>query len=505
MGTTLQRTAFSPNIKERLDFSCAVFDAKGRMVAQAAHIPVHLGAMPASVRHVLDRFEEWKPGDIVLLNDPYAGGTHLPDLTMVSPVYAGDSGGPVFFVASRAHHADVGGMSPGSLPLSTEIFQEGLIIPPVRLVSGGSMNEELLEVLLSNVRTPIERKGDLAAQRSAHTVGANRLKKLMDEFGFEEIEAYASHLQNYSEARTRSTIKKWPDGTYEFEDAICLRVNGIPTTEVIRVASTIRDDTISFNFAGSAASGPHPFNAVQAITESACYYVIRCLSADDIPVNDGCFRPIEVTAPEGSIVNACHPAAVAAGNVETSQRIVDAVLGSLAKALPTRVPAASQGTMNNVTMGPVSPSGEPFAYYETIGGGMGASADADGLSGVHVHMTNTMNTPIEALENAYPLRVRRYAIRRGSGGSGANRGGDGVVREYEFLDETRVTVLSTRRDSAPWGRNGGSPGLPGRNTRISQEGVERELDSQFSEIFHAGERLRIETPGGGGYGQAGPE
>jgi len=505
MGNTLRRTAFSPNIKERLDFSCALFDAEGRMVAQAAHIPVHLGAMPASVRCVLDSVDGWTPGDIILLNDPYAGGTHLPDLTMVSPVFTGGSEIPVFFVASRAHHSDIGGMSPGSLPLSSELYQEGLILPPVRLSAGGEINRDLLTVLLRNVRTPIEREGDLAAQRSAHIVGENRLDSLIDVFGAGEVTAYASYLQDYSESRIRSTIKTWPNGTYGFEDVIHVSVDGVPEAQTIRVVSVVEDDSVTLDFEGTSPAGPHPFNAVQAITESACYYVVRCLTTDDIPVNDGCFRPIIVAAPKGTIVNSSPPAAVAAGNVETSQRIVDVILGSLAGALPDRVPGASQGTMNNVTMGPASQSDSRYAYYETIGGGSGASLDSDGLSGAHVHMTNTMNTPIEALEHTYPLRVRQYGLRNRSGGSGANRGGDGVVREYEFLEDTSVTVLSSRRNSEPWGGNGGQPGKRGRNTRILTGGTEEELGGQFSEIFRPGERLRIETPGGGGYGKAGSD
>ncbi|GMQ80794.1 MAG: hydantoinase B/oxoprolinase family protein [Rhodothermia bacterium] len=502
MGTALKRTAFSANIKERLDFSCALFDAEGKLVAQAAHIPVHLGAMSESVQAGLERVEAWSRGDVVVLNDPYMGGTHLPDLTMISPVFEDVANAPLFFVASRAHHSDVGGMSPGSLPLSTEIFQEGLILPPVRLVSDGKINQDLLDVILRNVRTPDERKGDLAAQMGANEAGATRLLELFQSFGAEEVACYARHLQEYSENRMHSMIGAWPDGDGVFEDDLDLIVDGIAARQIIRVNATVSGETVEFDFEGSSPSGPHAYNAVLAITQSACYYVVRCLSTDDIPVNDGCFRPVSLRAPEGSIVNANAPSAVAAGNVETSQRIVDAVLGAMAIILPDRIPAASQGTMNNVTMGQTSASGtDPYVYYETIAGGLGASPDADGLNCVHVHMTNTMNTPIEAFEHAYPIRITEYARRIGTGGNGIHSGGDGVIREYEFLESTRVTMQSTRRESAPWGLNGGSNGAPGLNSRFSSDGKKTRLPAQFSETFHRGERLRVETPGGGGWGK----
>ncbi|TDI72547.1 MAG: hydantoinase B/oxoprolinase family protein [Bacteroidetes bacterium] len=501
MGTALKRAAFSPNIKERLDYSCALFDAEGKLVAQAAHIPVHLGAMSESVQAAQERVGTWSPGDVVVLNDPYLGGTHLPDLTMISPVFDDVARSPLFFVATRAHHSDVGGMSPGSLPLSNEIFQEGIILPPVRLVSKGLINQDLLDVILRNVRTPGERKGDLSAQMAANDVGTSRLHELIRSFGAAEVADYARHLQQYSENRMRSMIDGWPDGEGSFEDDLDLIVDGVAARKVIRVKVTVGGETVDFNFEGSSLSGPHAYNAVLAITQSACYYVVRCLSSDDIPVNDGCFRPVSVRAPEGSIVNAGPPSAVAAGNVETSQRIVDAVLGAMAVLLPDRIPAASQGTMNNVTMGQATAGGsDPYVYYETIAGGIGASPDVDGLDCVHVHMTNTMNTPIEAFENAYPILITEYARRIGTGGKGAHRGGDGVIREYEFLEPTRVTMQSTRRTSTPWGLQGGCDGAPGLNTRISSEGKRTHLPAQFSETFFRGERLRVETPGGGGWG-----
>ena len=503
MGVTLRRTSYSPNIKERLDFSCAIFDAEGQMVAQAAHIPVHLGAMPASAAAALRAVDTWEPGDLVVLNDPYEGGTHLPDITMVSPVFdpedhpTSNIQHPKFFVASRAHHADVGGMTPGSLPLSTEIYQEGLIIPPVKLYRAGTLNEDLLRLVLRNVRTPDERRGDLAAQRAAHTVGERRLHELMDRHGRDDVLAYTTHLQAYSERLTRAVIAQWPDGEYSFEDS--LEPPDAPTT-AIRVCAAIQGDHVTFDFTGTDATMESSLNAVLSITESACYYVVRCLAAEEIPANAGCFAPVTVTAPAGCLVNARPPAAVAGGNVETSQRIVDVVLGALAQALPDHVPAASQGTMNNLTIGGLLADGQPYAYYETIAGGMGAAPDADGLSGVHVHMTNTLNTPVEALEIAFPFRITQYSLREGSGGGGQHRGGDGVVREYELLRAATVTMLSERRSVPPWSLNDGEPGAPGRNVLIHPDGTQEVLPAKFTRRLAPGDRLRIETPGGGGCG-----
>ncbi|MFO7635057.1 MAG: hydantoinase B/oxoprolinase family protein [Caldilinea sp.] len=532
MGITLRRTAYSPNIKERLDFSCALFDGQGNLVAQAAHIPAHLGAMPASVHTILDRFPTWEDGDVVIVNDPFEGGNHLPDITMIAPVFVedivfgkvgcwvfGDMGEvddfpqpqnhatppiqeahPLFFVASRAHHADVGGMTPGSLPLSTEIYQEGVIIPPIKLYRGGVLNEDVLHLILRNVRTPDERRGDLAAQRAAAAIGIRRLRELVRLHGQGEVLAYCTHLQTYSERVTRATITRWPDGVYAFEDVIEL-IEGVQLTLTpICVTATIAGGEVTFDFAGTAPVVHGSLNAVIAITQSACYYVIRCLIDEDVPMNAGCFAPVHVVAPENSLVNAGPPAAVAAGNVETSQRITDVVLGALAQALPDQIPAASQGTMNNLTIGGLSDDGRPFAYYETIGGGMGASADGDGLSGVQVHMTNTLNTPAEALELAYPFRVRRYGLRARSGGAGTHRGGGGIVREYEMLTSATVTMISERRAVAPWGIAGGEPGQCGCNTLIHVDGSEEILPSKFTRRLHAGERLRVETPGGGGWG-----
>ena len=506
MGVTLERTAFSPNIKERLDFSCALFLGDGRMLAQAAHIPVHLGAMPASVQAALAHCAPFEPGDVIILNDPYLGGTHLPDITLVSPVFLADTPAgtipppPPFFVASRAHHADVGGMTPGSLPLSTEIYQEGIIVPPVKLYRAGVLNEDVLRLILRNVRTPDERRGDLAAQRAAGAIGARRLRELVAAHGRAEVLAYCGHLQAYSERITRATIAGWPDGVYVFEDVIELIEGERLTLTPIRVAATIAGEEVTFDFAGTAPVVHGSLNAVIAITQSACYYVVRCLIEDEVPMNAGCFAPVHVVAPANSLVNAGPPAAVAAGNVETSQRITDAVLGALAQALPDQIPAASQGTMNNLTMGGQRADGSPFAYYETIGGGMGAARQGNGLSGTQVHMTNTLNTPVEALEITYPFRIRRYGLRAGSGGRGRQRGGDGIAREYELLTPTTVTMLSERRAVAPWGAAGGEAGAPGRNVLIHADGTEEILPSKFTRRLHPGDRLRVETPGGGGWG-----
>lgn len=497
MGVTLQRTGYSPNIKERLDYSCAVFDAKGNMVAQAAHIPVHLGAMPASCEAALRTFSEWSPGDVVILNDPFDGGNHLPDITMISPVFAGDE--PIFFVASRAHHADVGGMSPGSLPLSTELFQEGIIIPPIKIYRAGELNESVLRVVLANVRTPVERRGDLAAQRAAHAVGEQRLQSLLEKYGQTEVCTYSSYLQHYSESLVRAAIQTWPDGTYEFEDKLEL-----PDGQDVSISVSVRilGSEVTFDFAGTDPTLDAPLNTVLAVTASACYYVVLCLLKEDVPVNAGCFLPIHVMAPKDTLVHASRPAPVAGGNVETSQRITDVVLGALAQALPEQIPAASQGTMNNVTIGGKHPDGTTYAYYETLGGGMGAAPDANGLSGVHVHMSNTLNTPVEALEMQFPFRINEYALIKGSGGEGRFRGGDGIVREYELLKEATVTMLSERRRHAPWGLRGGAPGQKGQNILISADGQTTSLPGQFTRRLEAGARLRIETPGGGGHSSA---
>ncbi len=501
MGVTLCRTGFSPNIKERLDYSCAVYDGRGETIAQGDHMPVHLGAMPLSVRAAIDAVA-MEPGDVVMLNDPFRGGTHLPDITLVSPVFlrkATRGAPPDFYVANRAHHSDVGGMSPGSMPVAREIFQEGLIIPPVRIVRRGRIVEDVLALLLNNVRTPDEREGDLTAQIAANRVAEARLRGVAARYGRARTLAFAAALQDYTERVMRAAIRAIPDGTYAFDDA--LDDDGFGSGPIaIRVEVRVRGGGATIDFSGSHPQVEGSVNANYAITLSACLYAFRCLIAGDVLYNAGIARPLTVVAPEGTIVNARRPAAVAGGNVETSQRITDVVFGALGKALPDRLPAASQGTMNNVTFGGTNPStGRRFAYYETLGGGMGGRAGLRGLSGVHTHMSNTRNTPIEAIERYLPIRITQYALRSGSGGRGAAAGGDGLVREYEALADMTVTVLSDRRVRPPYGAQGGAPGACGRNVLV-RGGAETELPGKIELRLQPGDRLRIETPGGGGYG-----
>jgi len=507
MGAALRRSAFSPNIKERRDYSCAVFDGKGRVVAMGDHMPVHLGSMPMSVAAAIEALD-LAPGDIAALNDPFAGGTHLPDVTLVMPVFPGSvsavrhrlySGRPLFYVASRAHHSDIGGAQPASMGLSEEIYQEGLRIPPVLLARQGRVEPDVMRLILANVRTPREREGDLAAQIAACKLGERRLREIAAKYGVPKTKAHLAALQTYSSRLMRATLRAVPDGSYRAVDF--LDDDGYSEKPIrLQVAVTFRRGRAVVDFAGSAPASRGSVNAVFAITYSAVFYVFRCLLGEDVPACAGLMAPIEVRAPEGSVVNARPPAAVAAGNVETSQRITDALLRALAKALPNRIPAASSGTMNNLSFGGRDPrTGEPFAYYETISGGMGARPSTDGLSGVHTHMTNSLNTPIEALEAAYPVRVREYSLRRGSGGAGRFRGGDGVIREIEFLTRVRGSILSDRRRFAPYGLAGGGSGKPGRNL-LTTRGRARELPSKTTFEATAGSRLRIETPGGGGWG-----
>ncbi len=525
MGAGLRRSAFSPNITERRDYSCAVFDADRNVLAMGDHMPVHLGSMPASVIAATNAFE-LEPGDAVLLNDPYAGGTHLPDLTLVMPIFASqltsaarhkpgrrksESGSlthlqrqflPLFYVANRAHHADVGGAQAGSMGLSREIFQEGLRIPPVKILERGRLNRDAVSMLLANVRTPKEREGDLTAQIAACRIGERRLLAMVAKYGWKQLSYYAAELLNYSEAMMRAVIRSLPDGTYRAEDF--LDDDGISGTP-LRIAAkiNIHGERVVVDFTGSSLECEGSVNAVRAITESAVFYVFRCLLNDQIPATSDLMRPIEVIAPEGTIVNARPPRAVAGGNVETSQRIVDTLLKALSRAAPDKIPAASQGTMNNLTFGGADTrpgrGGRQFAYYETIAGGMGARPGLDGVSGVHTHMTNSLNTPIEVLEHTLPIRVRQYSLRRNSGGAGKFRGGDGVVREFEALTEIEVGLLSDRRKFGPYGLAGGSPGKPGRNEVKSGPHM-RQILAKGATRLKRGDFLRIETPGGGGWG-----
>jgi N-methylhydantoinase B len=472
MGAVLVRSAFSANIKERRDCSTALFDERGRMIAQAEHIPVHLGAMPEAVAAV--RARDPKPGELYILNDPYTGGTHLPDITIVSRVACG-------FAVSRAHHADVGGMEPASLPAeSRELYQEGVIIPPVRL------DDEVLTLLLANMRNPDERRGDLRAQIASHRLAEQRLEELVARRGEETVVAAMDELFRYSERVVRAAIAALPDGRYEAADVL----EPLEGSLEIRAAVTISGDEVDIDFAGTSPQHEGNLNCPAAVARSACYFVVRCLTAPDLPSSGGAYAPVTIHAPEGSLVNARAPAAVVAGNTETSSRIVDVVFAAFGQAIP--VPAQGQGTMNNVTFG-----NRRFTYYETIAGGQGACPASDGPSAVHVAMSNTLNTPVEALELSYPLRVERYSLRPGSGGAGRHRGGDGVIRELRVLEDCRLSLLSERRSRGPAGAAGGEPGEPGR-TLLNGE----ELPPKATRQLRAGDVLRVETPGGGGFGPA---
>jgi N-methylhydantoinase B len=502
MGGALRRTSYSPNVKERRDYSCALFDGRGRVVALGDHMPVHLGAMPMSVQAVLAELGALGPGDVALVNDPFAGGTHLPDLTTVSAYFADGADAPLAYLATRAHHADVGGMAPGSMPLARDIHQEGLRIPPVLLMRAGERVPEVWRILLANVRTPAEREGDLAAQLAAMAVGARRLDDLVARRGSAEVVQAMDALIEYADRLVRAGIARIPDGEYTAEDAV--EDDGFGNGPLpIRVRVRVHNDEAAFDFTGSAPQTEGGVNAVAAITSSCVRYVMRCvvetLLAQPLPAGGGEMTAVRVTLPERSIVAAGPPASVAAGNVETSQRIADVLLRALNGALPALIPSQSQGTMNNLTVGGLSERG-PFAYYETMGGGMGASASGDGLSGVHVHMSNSLNTPIEALEHAYPLRVRRYALRHDSGGAGAHRGGDGLRRDIELLCDATVSLLTERRVAGPAGSAGGSDGRPGEN-RLIRDGEEQALPAKATFAARRGDIISIRSPGGGGWGR----
>jgi N-methylhydantoinase B len=471
MGAALIRSAYSPNIKERRDCSTALFDARGRMVAQAEHIPVHLGAMPEAVAAVMGL--DPRPSEVFIVNDPFTGGTHLPDITLVSRTAVG-------YAVSRAHHADVGGMEPSSLPAtSSQLYEEGIVIPPVRL------DDETMRLLLANMRHPEERRGDLRAQVAAQRLGEHRVSELCARYGRATVQAAMDELLDYSERLVRAGIARLPDGRYEAADVL----EPIGEALEIRVRVVIDGDEIEFDFAGTSSQHAGNMNCPLAVTRSACFFVVRCLTAPDIPASGGAYEPVAVRAPEGSLVNARAPAAVVAGNTETSSRITDVLFRALGQAVS--VPADGQGTMNNVTFGNAG-----FTYYETIGGGQGGCPGSPGPSGVHVAMSNALNTPVEAMELAYPLRIRRYALRLGSGGSGRFRGGDGVIREFEALERCRLSLITERRIHAPRGIYGGSPGSPGRNLLNGAE-----LPAKVTRTLERGDILRIETPGGGGHGR----
>lgn len=513
MGVALRRTSFSPNIKERRDYSCAVFDSTGRVIAQGDHMPVHLGSMPMAVAAAL-REVKIGPGDVVALNDPYAGGTHLPDVTLISSVVSGQSSvvrkrqlttdhrqRTLFYVANRAHHADIGGATPGSMGLATDVYGEGVRIPPIHIVRGGETCADVMKLILANVRSSHERQADFEAQIGSLKTGAARLLEIVERRGTREASDYAAHLISYSSRMMRRAIAAIPDGSYEGEDA--LDDDGISEGEIpIRVRVSIKGELARVDFTGSAPQVAGALNAVESITVSAVSYVFRCLLGTDVPASAGLMEPIEVIAPKGTVVNANHPASVAGGNVETSQRIVDTIFKALAQALTERVPAASQGTMNNLTIGGIDPrTGVEFSYYETVAGGMGARPALDGMNATHTHMTNSLNTPAEAVEYSYPLRVREYRIRKGSGGKGRQNGGDGAIREIEVLAPARMSLLSDRRKRAPYGLQGGDDGERGRAFIVRVDGSREELASKGSWQLEPGDRVRIETPSGGGFGK----
>ncbi len=492
MGAVLIRGAYSSNIKERRDCSTALFDARGRMVAQAEHIPVHLGAMPEAVAAVMDRNPG--AGDVFALNDPYSGGTHLPDITLVSPVAAGENEEIVGYAVTRAHHSDVGGMSPGSMPSSSrEIYQEGIIIPPVRLVRGGEYVEEILALILANVRTPALRRGDLRAQIAANRLAQTRISELMERRGKETVLTAFDEVISYTERRTKEAIRALPDGEYEAEDF--LEGDGTTDEDIpIKAIVTIEDDSMTMDFTGTSEAVAGNVNCPLPVTRSACYFALRVLLPEDIPANAGTYAPLEILAPEGSLVNAISPSAVVAGNVETSNRIADVVLAALSGFAPADLPAQGQGTMNNLIIG--GRQGGGWTYYETMGGGQGASNSGPGPSGVHVGMSNTLNTPVEAFEMEYPMRVERYELLYGSGGAGKHRGGDGLVRSVKVLEPASLSLLADRRRHPPQGAQGGEPGSIGKNLLNDEE-----LPPKTSRELARGDVVTIHTPGGGGYGK----
>jgi N-methylhydantoinase B len=492
MGAVLIRGSYSSNIKERRDCSTALFDAGGKMVAQAEHIPVHLGAMPEAVRAVMDR--EPEPGDVFAINDPYSGGTHLPDITLVSPVaYGGEAGEILGYAVTRAHHSDVGGMRPGSMPSdSREIFQEGVIIPPVKLVRGGEYVSDVLDLLLANVRTPVLRRGDLRAQIAANNIAEERVGELIERRGKQVVLAAFEEVVSYAERRTREAIRNLPDGEHGAEDF--MEGDGIADDDIpIKATVEIEGDAITIDFEGTAEQVRGNVNCPLPVTRSACYFALRVLLPKDIPANAGTYAPLEIKAPEGSLVNASYPAAVVAGNVETSNRIADAVLAAFSGFAPEEIPAQGQGTMNNTIIG-----GGGWTYYETIGGGQGASSKGPGPSGVHVGMSNTLNTPTEAFELEYPMRVERYELIYDSGGEGAQRGGDGIERSVKVLKPASLSLLTDRRRYPPRGAEGGEPGRVGENLLNGEE-----LAAKVGRDLEAGDVVTVRTPGGGGYGRPG--
>ncbi len=492
MGALLGRVAFSPNIRDRLDYSCALFNRSGHLLGQATHIPVHLGSMAYAMVDLI-KSRQWQAGDMLILNDPYKGGTHLPDITLVAPVFSGVE--LVGFCANRAHHADIGSDAPGSMPVSSLLAEEGLLIPPTLLVKNSVVEEGFLQSILQKLTSPDTSRGDFNAQVAANLLGVQRLRTLVEASGLNEFERLENGLQTWAETLARKSLASIPDGTYQFEDY--LDDDGYGQIDIaIRVSININDGSVDLDFSGTAEQVKGNLNCPMPVTAAAVVYVFRCLMPVHLPACHGAFQGIRIVAQKGCLVNATAPAAVAAGNVETSSRIVDVVCGALAKAIPEQISAASQGTMNNLAMGSRGENG--WDYYETLAGGMGAASDSHGCSARHSHMTNTLNTPVEVLELNYPLRIRRYAIRRNSGGEGEFRGGDGVIREYQFVGDAEVSLLTERRRLRPWGLSGGEPGRCGLNELDGEE-----IPAKTSFNATSGQILTINTPGGGGYGSAG--
>jgi len=488
MGAVLQRSAFSPNIKDRLDFSCAIFDANGELCAQAAHIPVHLGSMAYAMRDIVSQVD-WMLGDMLILNDPFLGGTHLPDVTLIAPVFVDDQ--LKAFVANRAHHADIGAASPGSMPISRSLDEEGIVIPPSKLIRHGQQDEAFMNTLISKVSNQVQSNGDFTAQISANQLGVERLRSLIELTGVNQFDNALIELNDYAQRLSDAALSTIPTGKYDFSDV--MDDDGMGNMNIpISVCVNVADENIVVDFSGTAEQVHGNINCSLSVAAASVYYVFRCLMPANTPACAGSFRRIEIKAPEGCLLNAKRPAAVAAGNVETSTRVVDVVMGALMLAIPEKMAAASQGSMNNVAMG--GRGNKSWDYYETIGGGMGAHPQGDGLSAVQTHMTNTLNTPIESLESHYPLRINRYEIRDNSAGKGVNVGGEGLIREYEFLDTAEVTLLTERRTTSPWGMLNGGEACTGSNMLDGKV-----LPPKTSFHVKKGARLTIKTPGGGGY------
>lgn len=488
MGAVLRYAAFSPNIRDRLDYSCALFDAEGRLCAQAAHIPVHLGSMAYAMRDIVS-YCDWRPGDMVILNDPFLGGTHLPDVTVIAPVFIPARATPIAFVANRAHHADIGADSPGSMPLATHLQEEGVLLSPQHLLRDDEIITDRFNRLLNSLNNPRQAEADFRAQISANRTGIGRISRLIESLGAERFSQVLAALNDYAETLARKGLAELPHGHYSFSDV--MDDDGLGAEDIrIAVQIAISDTGVTLDFSGTAPQVKGNINCPLAVTAAAVYYCLHCLMPAQTPACAGSFRPIEFSAPPGCLINAAAPAAVAAGNVETSTRIVDVILGALAQAAPDRIPAASQGSMNNIAMG-----GSGWDYYETLAGGMGAGANGGGLDAVQTHMTNTLNTPIEVVEMQYPLRIGRYALRPASGGNGRHQGGQGLLREYVFLEETAVTLLTERRRHRPWGLAGGIAGAAGLNQLNGHT-----LPAKTAFTAAAGDHLLLATPGGGGWG-----